>query len=142
MLQTGTSTPSKYLAPLGFLCKTETTTPSCVAREPVHSSAVLEPSIAETAGLSRFVYLVGRSQERYVFSAIRKSQISLYYEAIFMVHGGKDKTGMWVGNYTGLISHLNARADHNAVHIHVHLLAEGAEAKARIVMDLTAENIH
>ena len=141
MLQARTSASPEFFAtpdlvPGCEISSGETTTPFCFAREPVRPSPVLIPSIAETAGLSRFVYLIGHSQERYVFSSIRQSQISLYSEAIFLISAGEGSDEMWVGDYTALIGHLNSRPGHKSLRIHVHLLAEGPEAKSHIMLDL------
>ncbi len=142
MLQACTSATPDFFASPGLLSNNRTTTSARTNRNSKPTAPVLVPSIAETAGLSRFVYLVGHSQQRYVFSAIQKSQISLYSEAIFLALEGHGNDNIWVGDYADLIARLNVHSGQTPLRIHVHLLAEGIEARSRIVSDLSAANFH
>lgn len=98
---------------------------------------VVVPSIAEIAGFSRFVYLVGRSRQRYVFSSVRKHRISLYYGAVFAVFNDSGTGRLWAGDYFGLVALINSGELSKEARIFVHLLAEGHSQKHDIVSDLT-----
>ncbi len=111
----------------------------CFAGEPRRPSPMLVSSIAATAGLSRFVYLIGKSDYRYVFSAISKAQMSLYCGAVFAIVEDAGER-LWVGDYSQLIKFLNSDARHQPPHIFVHLLADGTAAKSHIIADLTRTN--
>ena len=76
MLQSHTPSSSEFIAALNLLANDDTATPVCMARETSHANPMLEPSVAESAGLNRFVYIVGHSEIRYVFSSIQKNQAS------------------------------------------------------------------
>lgn len=52
-------------------------------RDAPYSAARLIDSVVAEAGLGRFVYLVGKSGKRYVFSSITLEQASLYDNAVF-----------------------------------------------------------
>ncbi len=134
---------SDFIAAFNLLTNGEETTPHFSAREPSRDNHFSSPgpelvaSVAESAGLSRFVYIVGASKHRYVFSSIQKGQISLYSEAVFVVINGNNRSPLWVGNYSSLITHLNAAHARYAPRIYVHLLAEGEAAKSHVVSDLS-----
>lgn len=136
MLQSHTPSSSEFVAALNLLANDDTTTPVCMAHETSRSNPMLEPSVAESAGLNRFVYIVGHSETRYVFSSIQKNQVSLYSEAVFVVleEGATEK--FWVGDYSSMITHLNKWQAFNSPRIYVHLLAEGAHAKSCVISDL------
>lgn len=134
---------SDFIAAFNLLTNGDETTPHFSACEPSRdnhfssSGPELVASVAESAGLNRFVYIVGTSKRRYVFSSIQKSQISLYSEAVFVVINGDNRTPLWVGNYSSLIAHLNAAHVRYTPRIYVHLLAEGETAKSHVVSDLS-----
>ena len=135
MLQSHTPSSSEFIAALSLLANDDTT-PVCMARETSRANPMLEPSVAESAGLNRFVYIVGHSETRYVFSSIQKNQVSLYSKAVFVVLDGGAAEKFWVGNYASLITHLNKWHAFNTPRIYVHLLAEGAQAKSHVISDL------
>ena len=141
MLSSQATHPSDFIAAFDLLANGETTTPLFSAREPSRPSAlsgpILVPSIAESAGLSRFVYIVGLSEHRYVFSSINKSQISLYSEAVFVVIDDSKFSPLWVGGYSNLITQLNNARSGYSPRIYVHLLAEGNLAKSHVIADLS-----
>lgn len=152
MLQSQTTHTSSFIAAFDLLANGEDispvlSSPGLSMREPSRPNSLanppknllanpmLVPSVAETAGLSRFVYIVGQSKHRYVFSSIRKSQISLYSEAVFVVNG--EVAPMWVGDYSSLIAHLNNAKAGYTPRIFVHLLAESDMAKSHVISDLS-----
>jgi hypothetical protein len=122
---------------LPFSLAAQAVTPHYCAREQSGPGATLVPSIAEAAGLNRFVYLVGRSKRRYVFSAITKGQTSLYNGAIFAIAENHKNDNLWTGTYGDLIRLLNRRPGLGNKRIFVHLLAEDDAAKTDIIADLS-----
>jgi len=57
----------------------------CEPSRQTQCAAKLIPSVADEAGLGRFVYMRGASGKRYVFSAISQEQVVLYDKALFAV---------------------------------------------------------
>lgn len=135
MLQSHTPSSSEFIAALNLLANDENT-PLCMAHETSRTNPMLEPSVAQSAGLNRFVYIVGHSETRYVFSSIQKNQVSLYSEAVFVVLDDGATEKLWVGDYSSLIAHLNKWQAFNTPRIYVHLLAEGVHAKSCVISDL------
>ncbi len=111
---------------------------SCITRKIPGDDSMLLPSIAETAGLGRFVYLLGRSKQRYVFSAIGENQISLYHQAIFALVDRAGKKILWVGGYSSIISKLFASNGAGNAQVFVHLLAQGDRAHSAAITDISA----
>ncbi len=115
-------------------------TPRCFVQEPSPAEPTIIPSIASAAGIGRFVYLIGHSQQRYVFSAISTRQISLYHDAVFAVVEGEDTENLWVGDYVRMVNFLNDVSCRATVRIYVHLLAEDAVAKDRLIEDFCLQH--
>ncbi len=115
----------------------ETVTPHYYAMEPGSAAPSIVPSIAKTAGIGRFIYLVGYSQQRYVFSSINRRQISLYYDAVFAVVSEDCPEDIWVGDYSRLIEFTNDNQFRPNSNIFVHLLTEDATAKAFLIEDFS-----
>jgi hypothetical protein len=136
MLQSHTPSSSNFIAALSLLANDDDATRVCRAHETSHTNPMLEPSVAEAAGLSRFVYIIGHSEIRYVFSSIQNNQVSLYSEAVFVVIEDNANENLWVGDYSSLIAHLNKRQVFSTPRIYVHLLAEGTQAKSHVISDL------
>ena len=144
MLSSQSTAANDFIAAFHLLAIGDQTTPFCSAREPSRSGAlsgparnpILVPSIAKSAGLNRFAYIVGLSEHRYVFSSIQKSQISLYSSAVFVLIGEDDLAPFWVGDYSAMITRLNSTRAGLSLRIYVHLLAEGELAKSHVISDL------
>ncbi len=126
--------PTDIVAPFDFYAQGTDIVPECLAREP--SRPALIPSIAKTAGLGRFVYLVGQTGKRYVFSAINIKQVSLYCGAIFAVSHAEQDDILWVGSFTRLTRLFCQNVFPGDSRIFVHLLAEGTCATSDIIADL------
>lgn len=136
MLQSTSSPSVDFIAPFNLSSQETAATPRYFAHNSARCGPALIPSIAKTAGLSRFVYLIGHSKHRYVFSGIAKGQMSLYNNAVFAVAENHKDDNLWVGTFCELAQLLNSRPAHGNYRFFVHLLAEGDEAKSDVISDL------
>ena len=92
------------------------------------SRANLVRSVAEEAGLGRFVYLRGHSGQRYIFSAIEPRRAGLYSHALFAV---ADKNLDSV-----VITEVDDVELNESQVLYVHLLADGGPTGGDVVKDL------
>ena len=89
---------------------------------------VLQPTMAQVEGLTRYAALEGASGRCYVFSAIDWSQATLYDRAVFAVEGAD--------RCVRLSRRPPLRSVGAGEVLHVHMLADGCEAEA-LCVDVT-----
>lgn len=86
-------------------------------------------SVVEAAGLGSFAYLQGVSGKRYVFSAVRGNQVSLYNRAVFAL-----------ASADGVLERIVTRSEltqcPQAAFLYVHLLDDCSDATS-IIEDMS-----
>lgn len=85
-------------------------------------------SVVEEAGLGRFIYLAGRSGDRYVFSSIEGRQAAMYRGALFAVIDDQGQPIMLSTRASDVVSTTNR--------IYVHLLKEDGPDAEAVISDL------
>lgn len=87
-------------------------------------------SVVEDAGLGSFAYLRGASGKRYVFSAVRGNQISLYQNAVFAVAGTD-------GSLERIVPRAEIGSHRLCSQLYVHLLDEDDADVSEAIADMT-----
>ncbi|MEL6967056.1 MAG: hypothetical protein AAGM04_06710 [Pseudomonadota bacterium] len=85
-------------------------------------------SVVEEAGLGRFIYLAGRSGDRYVFSSIEGRQAAMYRDALFAVIDEHGQPIMLSTRASDVVSATNR--------IYVHLLKDDGPDADTVISDL------
>ncbi|MFD0914985.1 hypothetical protein ACFQ14_01035 [Pseudahrensia aquimaris] len=128
LFDTSASTALSHLPQLGFGEPTRRA-PSAMACTVRRQRFVR--SVVEAEGLGRFAYLHGASGKRYVFSAVRGHQVSLYSRAVFAIASAD-------GTLEQIVTRRELPDCSPESLLYVHLLDEGCADADTVIDDMTA----